>query len=97
MWLLTVSEFRGEANDWRRRALTVSPFFRRCLDLQFPPRPPRSARKGHGVLNRAKIPTFEGEELYKGTIMHTSKFDRTVPLEGKRVAVIGNGSSGVSF
>jgi len=52
---------------------------------------------GHGILNRPKIPTFEGEEEFKGVIMHTARFDRSVPLEGKRVAVIGNGSSGVSF
>jgi cation diffusion facilitator CzcD-associated flavoprotein CzcO len=51
---------------------------------------------GHGVLNRPKIPTFLDEELFKGTIMHTARFDRKVPLEGRTVAVIGNGSSGVS-
>ncbi|KAI9034677.1 hypothetical protein DFJ74DRAFT_650175 [Hyaloraphidium curvatum] len=50
---------------------------------------------GHGILNRPKIPKFEGEENYKGKILHTARFDRSVPLEGKKVAVIGNGSSGI--
>ncbi|KAI9012272.1 hypothetical protein DFJ74DRAFT_683180 [Hyaloraphidium curvatum] len=50
---------------------------------------------GHGILNRPKIPTFEGEGSFKGVVMHTARFDRSVPLEGKRVAVIGNGSSGI--
>jgi hypothetical protein len=52
---------------------------------------------GHGVLNRAKVPMFPDEEKYKGVVMHTSRFDRSVPLAGKKVAVIGNGSSGVGF
>lgn len=50
---------------------------------------------GHGVLNRPKVPEFEGEKEYKGVVMHTARFDREVPLEGKKVAVIGNGSSGI--
>ncbi|KAI9024530.1 hypothetical protein DFJ74DRAFT_665466 [Hyaloraphidium curvatum] len=52
----------------------------------------------HGVLNRPKIPTWPGEEEFVaagGKVMHTARFDRSVPLEGKRVAVIGNGSSGI--
>lgn len=38
---------------------------------------------------------FPGEELFRGPVMHTARFDRSVPLEGKTVAVIGNGSSGI--
>ena len=50
---------------------------------------------GHGVLNRPKVALFGGEENFQGKIMHTAEFDRGVEIEGKRVAVIGNGSSGI--
>ncbi|KAI9022580.1 hypothetical protein DFJ74DRAFT_99603 [Hyaloraphidium curvatum] len=53
---------------------------------------------GHGVLNRPKVAVFGGEEEFEkngGIIMHTARFRRDVPLEGKVVAVIGNGSSGI--
>lgn len=52
---------------------------------------------GHGVLNRPREAMFGGEEEFTangGVIMHTARFDRTIPLEGRTVAVIGNGSSG---
>lgn len=50
---------------------------------------------GHGVLDRPNIPIFPGEEKFKGKVLHTARYDRSVPLEGKKVAVIGNGSSGI--
>ncbi|KAI9028381.1 hypothetical protein DFJ74DRAFT_658763 [Hyaloraphidium curvatum] len=48
-----------------------------------------------GFLNNVKDFKFPGEELFKGPVMHTARFNRNVQLEGKVVAVIGNGSSGI--
>jgi cation diffusion facilitator CzcD-associated flavoprotein CzcO len=34
---------------------------------------------------------------YKGKLMHSAAYEEGYPLEGKRVAVIGAGSSGVQI
>lgn len=47
-----------------------------------------------GRVNQAAMPDIEGLEKFKGEVLHTSKWDHNVDLEGKRVAVIGNGASG---
>ncbi|KAF8645072.1 hypothetical protein AX16_008130 [Volvariella volvacea WC 439] len=48
-----------------------------------------------GVLNAWKWPQIPGLEDFKGVKMHTAKWDHNVDLRGKRVAVIGNGSSAI--
>lgn len=50
---------------------------------------------GSGVLNKWKWPSIEGLSDFKGKLMHTAKWDQTCEWEGKRIAVIGNGSSGI--
>lgn len=47
-----------------------------------------------GRVNQAALPDIKGLENFKGEVLHTSKWDHNVDLEGKRVAVIGNGASG---
>lgn len=34
---------------------------------------------------------------FKGTLLHSANYDKSVSLEGKRVAVIGSGSSGIQI
>jgi len=49
-----------------------------------------------GQLSAARKPPFEGLEKYKGEWVQTSHWpEREVQLKGRRVAVIGTGSSGV--
>ncbi|MFN4136058.1 MAG: flavin-containing monooxygenase [Novosphingobium sp.] len=48
-----------------------------------------------GCLSAPKLPEWPGIERFTGTIMHTGHWDAGVSLEGKRVAVVGTGSSGV--
>jgi cation diffusion facilitator CzcD-associated flavoprotein CzcO len=48
-----------------------------------------------GVLTKPKPPDLPGLEDFAGTTMHTSRWDASVPLRGKRVAVIGTGASAV--
>ncbi|KAI1423213.1 hypothetical protein F5Y12DRAFT_786187 [Xylaria sp. FL1777] len=48
-----------------------------------------------GILNHWHWPNIPGLDDYKGTLLHTAKWDETVELEGKHVGLIGNGSSAI--
>ncbi len=50
-----------------------------------------------GGLNNFKWPNIEGINDYKGKLMHSAYYDEGYPLEGKKVAVLGAGSSGVQI
>ncbi len=50
-----------------------------------------------GVLNNFKWPTIKGLDQYKGKLMHSAEYEEGYPLEGKKVAVLGAGSSGVQI
>lgn len=50
-----------------------------------------------GVLHHPNIPTFAGQEDFKGAIFHSTKWDHEVSLEGKRIAIIGTGSTGIQL
>ncbi|KAK3719990.1 hypothetical protein LTR37_004113 [Vermiconidia calcicola] len=50
-----------------------------------------------GVLNNFKWPKVKGLEDYKGKLMHSAQYEEGYPLEGKKVAVLGAGSSGVQI
>src|SRR6056300_1020424 len=46
-----------------------------------------------GQLNRPKVPEIKGQTDFKRPIFHSAELQHEVSLEGKRVAVIGNGPS----
>ncbi len=48
-----------------------------------------------GQLNRPAVPSIAGLKLFRGPVFHTARWDRTVDLTGKRVAMIGTGASAV--
>lgn len=50
-----------------------------------------------GRLHRPKYPNIEGMDDFKGFMQHSTFWDASYDLSGKRVAVIGNGSSGVQI
>lgn len=50
-----------------------------------------------GVLHHPSMPTIAGMDEFEGAIFHSARWDHTVPLEGKRVGVIGMGSTGVQI
>ena len=50
-----------------------------------------------GSLNRPVIPKFEGLETFKGAKFHSSQWDKTCDIKGKRVAVIGTGASAIQI
>lgn len=50
-----------------------------------------------GQLNRPSIPKIEGLETFSGPAFHSARWDPSVDLTGKRVAVIGTGASALQF
>src|SRR4051812_2538324 len=50
-----------------------------------------------GTFTNPRIPHFEGEESFEGRFIHPSRWPEDVDLTGKRVAVVGNGSTGVQL
>ena len=49
-----------------------------------------------GPLTALLAPTFQGQDSFKGRIVHTARWPKEgVPLEGKRVGVIGTGATGI--
>ena len=47
-----------------------------------------------GQLNRPFLPVIPGQEQFAGPAFHSSEWDHSVDLRGKRVALIGAGASG---
>jgi 4-hydroxyacetophenone monooxygenase len=50
-----------------------------------------------GVFANPKQPKFENQEAFQGTVVHPARWPEGLDLKGKRVAVIGNGSTGVQL
>ncbi|MGE5596279.1 MAG: flavin-containing monooxygenase [Hyphomicrobiales bacterium] len=50
-----------------------------------------------GQLNRPKMPDIPGMESFAGPSFHSARWDHSVDLKGKRVAVIGTGASASQF
>lgn len=48
-----------------------------------------------GQLNRPSIPDFPGLAEFRGPAFHTARWDHSVDLTGKNVAMIGTGASGM--
>jgi cation diffusion facilitator CzcD-associated flavoprotein CzcO len=50
-----------------------------------------------GPQSRPYIPALRGHEKFAGTWFHSSAWDRSVVLSGKRVAIIGTGASAIQI
>jgi len=48
-----------------------------------------------GVLHHPFVPGLDGLDDFAGDLLHTARWDASVPLAGRRVGVIGTGSSAV--
>ena len=46
-----------------------------------------------GQLNRPKFPDIAGRDRFEGASFHSAEWDDSVPIRGRRVAVIGTGAS----
>lgn len=50
-----------------------------------------------GLFNKPKLPSIPGLESYKGPMFHTTEWRHDVDMAGKRVALIGTGSTGAQL
>jgi len=53
--------------------------------------------KATGFVNDWRWPDVPGREKFKGTMLHTARWDDSFDPEGKKVAVLGYGSTGVQI
>ena len=47
-----------------------------------------------GHLNRPNVPKIPGQDVFKGTAVHSAEWPKDLDITGKRVGVIGTGASG---
>jgi cation diffusion facilitator CzcD-associated flavoprotein CzcO len=52
---------------------------------------------GAGALSEPSTPKLRGLEAFRGPAFHSARWDHSVDLAGKRVAVIGTGASAIQF
>jgi cation diffusion facilitator CzcD-associated flavoprotein CzcO len=50
-----------------------------------------------GVLHHPNVPEFQGIESFGGACFHSARWDHAVALEGKRIGVVGTGSTAVQI
>lgn len=50
-----------------------------------------------GALSEPSVPAIAGLEEFEGAAFHSARWDHSVELAGKRVAVIGTGASAIQF
>jgi cation diffusion facilitator CzcD-associated flavoprotein CzcO len=50
-----------------------------------------------GFLSQPRLPDIEGVRDFAGAVVHTARWDDTIDLDGKRVAVIGTGATAVQL
>jgi cation diffusion facilitator CzcD-associated flavoprotein CzcO len=50
-----------------------------------------------GVLHHPRYPDIEGLDSFAGAAFHSARWDHSVPLAGKRIGVVGTGSTGVQI
>lgn len=50
-----------------------------------------------GIQSTKNVPNIPGVDSFHGLVMHSSEWDRNVSLAGKRVGIVGCGSSGIQL
>jgi len=50
-----------------------------------------------GALHHPNVPDFEGLDRFQGAAFHSARWNHEVPIEGRRVGVIGTGSTAVQI
>lgn len=48
-----------------------------------------------GRLNDYQTPAFDSRDKFQGRVFHTAAWPEDVDVRGKRIAVLGNGASGI--
>ena len=50
-----------------------------------------------GILHHPRVPEIEGAHTFAGAMFHSARWQHDVPLAGRRVGVVGTGSTGVQI
>ena len=50
-----------------------------------------------GVLHHPRMPEIDGVDEFEGAMFHSARWDQDVPIDGRRVGVIGTGSTAVQI
>lgn len=50
-----------------------------------------------GVLHHPNVAQLDGLENFEGEVFHSARWDHAVPLDNRRIGIIGNGSTGVQI
>lgn len=50
-----------------------------------------------GVLHVPNVPEFPGAGEFEGALFHSARWDHSVPIDGRRIGIVGTGSSGVQI
>lgn len=50
-----------------------------------------------GVLHHPRYPDIPGLDSFEGACFHSARWDHTVPLDGRRIGIVGTGSSAVQI
>ena len=50
-----------------------------------------------GILHHPKLPDIDGLDSFEGPMFHSARWDHDVPLDGRRIGLIGTGSTGVQI
>lgn len=50
-----------------------------------------------GVLHHPSYPDIAGLDTFEGAMFHSARWDHSVPLDGRRIGVVGTGSTGVQI
>jgi len=50
-----------------------------------------------GILHHPKLPEIEGLQSFEGPKFHSARWDHDVPLDDRRIGLIGTGSSGIQI
>jgi len=50
-----------------------------------------------GVLHHPNTPDIEGLDTFEGALFHSARWDHDVPLDGRRIGIIGTGSTAVQI
>ncbi|CAN8106561.1 unnamed protein product [Discula destructiva] len=82
---LKAAHWDEETNLWRLHVSTGEKFTTRYLIT------------GIGILHKPSLPDIPGLDTFKGQATHSSKWTPDIKWEGKRIAVIGSGASGVQL
>ncbi|MGJ7505273.1 MULTISPECIES: flavin-containing monooxygenase [unclassified Variovorax] len=82
---VTSAVFDEQCNAWRIRTSTGEAFTSRYLVTAL------------GLLAKTNIPDIPGRDSFSGTFVHTNDWPKDLDLAGKRVGVLGTGSTGTQF